>query len=562
METSTSRGPRSSGGGMSGDGSAASRSRFVAIHLPHLEVDLTVRRDRDGRESNPSTTRPLEEPAVIVFQERNGVRRVRDCCSRSREAGVIPGMGVAEARALLGDGRLVSRLSCPDRAARSLRRLAERCLRLAPIAAVDGPDGIVLDLRGCERWLATRGGEPGLLDRLERGFAKAGFAVGTAIADTVVMARAWCRHGSSGGTMPGSDGRILPGGTDCSILDPLPIECLMFEPAIVDRLREVHVRTVGQLRRLPRISLPSRYGPSLLHRLDQAAGRVNVTLEGVRCPKEIAVSRDFDGPVRSRETIELAMVDLLATLHRSLERRSRGARRLRLLAAMSNGMDWGETVELSGVTRRPARLWAVVEPVIGRIPLDHGVDRMGIEVRSHRRLVGRTGRLQDGAAACSAEERRESRAAFVDLVQARFGRETVHHFAPRPSHVPEDQNRTRQVAGGELLLGDRRSDTMDSLGDLVGVPEARPTVWFERPPLVRVEEIDGRPQVIDWCGSRRRLLSVAGPETIGAPWWRVGCSDREAVRRRYWRVVPSEGSDLWIFQASSDGRWYLQGVWA
>ena len=481
---------------------------------------------------------------------------------RSLEAGVTFGMSVAEAQALLGAETLLSRPASPDRAARSLRWLAERCLRLAPIAAVDGADGIVLDLRGCRRWLATRGGESGLLDRLEHAFARAGFTTVSAIADTVVMAKAWCRHRPVGGTSSGGDARILPVGTDSSVLDPLPIECLMFDSRIVERLREIHVREVGQLRRLPRIALPSRYGPGILHRLDQAAGRTGVTLEGVRSPREIAASRDFDGPIRSRETIELAVVDLLGNLHRMLERSDRGARRLRLLAAMSNGIEWRETVELSGATRRPGRLWAVMEPVVGRIPLDHGVDRLVIEVPSHRRLVVRTGRLREGGISCSAEERRESRAALVDLVQARFGGEAVHRFAPRPSHVPEDQNRTRRVVGGEVLQPGHGSDGTDSLADLVGVPEARPTVWFERPPSIRVVASAGRPEAVECCGSRRDVSAVAGPETIGAPWWRAGGAEGEVVHRRYWRVTPHEGADLWIFQASSDGGWYLQGVWA
>ena len=97
MKTSVGRDSKSGSRETSRTGTASTRSRFVSIHLPNLEVDLAVRRDRSGRARNAAAVQPPERPAVIVFQERNGVRRVRDCCLRSREAGVIPGMGVAEA---------------------------------------------------------------------------------------------------------------------------------------------------------------------------------------------------------------------------------------------------------------------------------------------------------------------------------------------------------------------------------------------------------------------------------------------------------------------------------
>ena len=50
---------------------------------------------------------------------------------------------------------------------------------------------------------------------------------------------------------------MLPRGAGWTALDPLPVECLGFDAEILDRLHQVNVRWVGELRRLPRTALPA-----------------------------------------------------------------------------------------------------------------------------------------------------------------------------------------------------------------------------------------------------------------------------------------------------------------
>ena len=61
-----------------------------------------------------------------------------------------------------------------------------------------------------------------------------------------------------------------------------------------------------------------------------------------------------------------------------------------------------------------------------------------------------------------------------------------------------------------------------------------------------------------------------GPETIGAPWWRRSDPEDDGAatggdggrRREYWSVRLDDGVAIWIFRASSNGRWFVQGIWA
>lgn len=489
-------------------------------------------------------------------------------------------MTVVEARSLLRgdddprDGRFEPILVAtnPAREIRALRRLGVRCLAWTPIVAIDGERRILLDIRGCERWLARRGGEPGLLDRIDSVLARLGMTARLAIADTVVAARAWATRPPDPRTAtPPRDRRILPPGIDWTMLDPLPVECLELDHEIVDRLHQVNVRRVGELRRLPRTALPARYGPAVHHRLDQMAGRggdafLEAGVTAVVAPERILVRRDFTGPVRSRESIEMAMVDLVGTLHERLRQAAAGVRVARLAVERVDAPEWVDQVELSRATRRPSHLWAVLEPLVDRLPLDVGIDAITLEAVRHRRLHDRTNPIIPGAMAGMTDDRRdESVAALIDLVQARFGMESVRRFHPLPGHAPEDRmrmvplDRTREADGDETIA--------ESLSRAVRSSGPRPTTWLDHPEPIDVETHRGRPRRLEWRGGLRDVVEATGPEPIGAPWWRTPVTEEDpdgtpTPRRAYWCVRFESGLAAWIFHASSKDRWYVQGVWS
>lgn len=695
------------------------RRRIVAIELPTLPSDLARRRHR-RRATRESGTRPdahVGTDVVLVFAERHGRRIVKDCCFRARECGVTPGMAMVEATSLVqgdardtGDGErrgrrrsddrgagvasiateVISVPASPGRDAAALERLAVGSLRFAPIAAVDGHGDvrrnldrraggrahdrardeappeirhrILLDIRGCERWLMRMGGESGLLDRIEATFRSAGFAIRTAIADGVVAARAWAgwrpdvdrtrdrtsdRTGEAG-RAGRHDHRVLPQGVVWPAIDPLPIECLEFDPEILDRLHQVNVRSVGELRRLPRTALPARYGPALGRRLDQLVGRGGDAfhepgVKVVRPAVPMTVRRTFTGPVRAREAMELAVIELVERLHARLRAHGAGVRLLRLRVEPPDAAAWIDQIELARSTRRPGHLWSVLEPVIDRVPLDAGVDAVELEAVRHRPLRRRAAAMWSGTGdgvgdsrAADGERRRtsedgadeESLAAFIDLVQARLGPNAVRRADPIGGHVPEDRMRLATVDRREEVgaASDRRLGERLRAARPPGGP--RPTTWLDRPESIRVEDDAGRPRRLRWRGEDHDVAEAIGPERIGTPWWRqrrvdvgdvhgrmeqrtaemaagrmhgnasggpsghafehVAGSTRESPpestpespsesrsesthgpaspealpHRAYWSVRLSSGIAVWIFRASSDGRWFLQGVWA
>ena len=96
------------------------------------------------------------------------------------EQGIAPGMPVADARALLPSVQVVD--DRPGLAEKLLQGLAGWCIRFTPIAAVDPPQGLILEVTGCAHlW----GGDGPYLKEMVTRLQTAGYTVRAAMADTI-----------------------------------------------------------------------------------------------------------------------------------------------------------------------------------------------------------------------------------------------------------------------------------------------------------------------------------------------------------------------------------------
>ena len=159
---------------------------FVGLLQPgHLVDGGRRRRSRNGARLRGTTRKA--DGGGLLFQGSN--------------AGVIPGMVLSKPRRWWGPLALGPAATTDRWWWRSPRRIVSpgRCearrmdLRFAPVVGIDGVDSLLLDIRGCERWMAARGGRRGC--SIASGIVPSqGFDAQVAIADTVPAARAWCRH--------------------------------------------------------------------------------------------------------------------------------------------------------------------------------------------------------------------------------------------------------------------------------------------------------------------------------------------------------------------------------
>ncbi len=120
----------------------------------------------------------------------SGGVRVHAVDALAAAEGLHPGQLLADARMLVPYLRAVP--AEPGEDAAALGRLADWATRYTPFAAIDGEDGLALDISGAAHLF---GGEAELIDDLTRRLAGYGISARLAIADTPAAAWAWARFG-------------------------------------------------------------------------------------------------------------------------------------------------------------------------------------------------------------------------------------------------------------------------------------------------------------------------------------------------------------------------------
>jgi protein ImuB len=257
----------------------------------------------------------------LVLVGRQGRKRQIIAVNKAaRTEGIVPGMAVAKAQALVAGLDVRDADLTGDDAA--LDRLAIWALRrYSPIVAADPPDGLRLDMEGAAHLL---GGEEAFIADLAGRLSDTGITARIAIAPTYGAAHGLARFGRSPAMI------VTPGDLDVA-LAPLPIMALRLDAGTIDGLRRLGVDTVGELAAMPRAPLTLRFGPEVGRRLDQAYGRSAEPFELVEAPELVRVRRAFAEPIAAPETLARYTGKLVIQLCEELEKQGLGARRLDLL---------------------------------------------------------------------------------------------------------------------------------------------------------------------------------------------------------------------------------------
>ncbi|HYW81515.1 MAG TPA: DNA polymerase Y family protein, partial [Thermoguttaceae bacterium] len=210
----------------------------------------------------------------------------------------------------------------------ALESLAVWSGRFSPTVAVEqspAPECLLLDITGLAHLF---GGEVSLGETILEGFGRLGLVASVGVADTIGAAWAVARYGGEG--LVGSPtGRrpwawtgeevsssvgvtIVPVGETAAALRPLPIGALRLPEDVVDLLRQLGIDRIGQLERLPRDQLGSRFGPELLRRWNQALGRLPEPVPSQQQPPELLADWSPQQPTARQATIEAALESLIA----------------------------------------------------------------------------------------------------------------------------------------------------------------------------------------------------------------------------------------------------------
>lgn len=452
--------------------------------------------------------------------------------------GLSPGMTLADARAQVPD--LQAAPYEPEADARLLERLLEDFGRFTPMAALDAPHGLVLDVTGCAHIF---GGEAGLASAVKVRVARIGLTARLALAGTPQSSRALCRYGAGGVFGSESTGRAIRA---------LPVAALEISDRDIQALRRAGLKTIGEVADRPRSPLAARFGSALTTRLDRLLELEDARITPHRPAAPITADRVLLEPITEDAHVETVLADLLVDVCGLLERSGLGGRVFRLLLfRVDDGVRWLEA-RSARPTRSPvliARLFRERMAKEGEA-LDPG---FGFD---HLRLA--VVRSEPLAEEQTAFDRQPSRTAalsdLTDRLAAKLGEDAVVRIEAVDSHLPERATCWRPAS--------HAAEAKPSTPTVLPDSPARPLRLFEPPQPIEAIALapDSPPARFRWRQVDHRVVRAEGPERIEGEWWRR----RERVRD-YYRIEDVEGRRFWVFRAGRFGeepppRWYLHGL--
>jgi protein ImuB len=482
----------------------------------------------------------VESAPLVVSRRENNTRRIAALDERAERLGLKRGTGIADACAMHPGIEIVEADPAADR--RLLESLADWCDRYTPLVALDGEDGLFLDITGCAHLF---GGEKPMLDELLVRFFHQGFDLRAGLASTAGAAWAAARFFAS---------RVVETGEEEALLASLPLAALRIDASVRAGLESVGLRTAGAVMDAPRAPLARRFGRLLMLRLDQALGRVEEAISPRLPAPSLSVERRLAEPVVTTEAIERLVGLLAATLRSDLERRGDGARALQLALFRVDGAVSRIAVGTARPLRDPDRIGLLFHEKLAaledRIDAGFGFDLIRLSVLSLARFEAEQA---DFSGEDVSEE--ERLVLFADRIRARLGDHAVLKVLPVESHLPE------RAAAAVPFVG--RAATYE----YAPTPD-RPIRLFSSPePIeaVAAEVPEGAPASFRWRRVFHRIAASEGPERIAPEWWR---GDGGEETRDYFRVEDEEGRRFWLYRQGLYGdapqglRWFMHGIFA
>ena len=496
--------------------------------------------------ARPDGTKPSAVPQrrpLVLHTAAKGALRVVACSWEAQRCGVRVGMPLAEAESLVGE-EIAAVSHEPTADAARLRELALRCRQFSPVCGVeasDPPSCVLLELEGCGHLF---GSDRGLAEAAVRTIGQEfGYRVQAGIGPTIGTAWAAANAARNG---------VCELRTDNAVrwLDRQPVAALRLPAEVVDGLAEFDLRTVRQVRDLPRDALPSRFGPALLQRLDQADGRLPEAIAPLLPDELLTRHWTTEHPLRQSHLASFILEDLVGKLMRALPD-GIGLTELQTRIASTE-----QTVELMTRLAQPSRserrVFDLLELRLERTRLPRSIDRISITasgVQSLREmqtdLFGNPLQGEHGAA----------RAALVERLVERLGADRVCRVRPTYDPIPE-RAFTFEPAIGDVVAGQSAHDDGSESGGVLAGFESRPTLLLDRPIALGVWSVGRRPQRLEYRGCRYAIRHAWGPERIESGWWR----EEGEQRRDYYRIELLDGPCLWIFRQQGTEDWFLHGA--
>lgn len=515
---------------------------WIALHLPLLSLESfeqTLLERPDGEEAHP--------PIALM-----DAHRIVSANESAQALGVKPGLKRATALALAPQITLGQADAARDVA--SLMSVAHVALAFTPSVTIEpaseidtAPDTVLLEVHASLRYF---GGLQKLLRRLRAAITPLRHLVHCASAPTAKGAAWLARMHEAPQGRHAADLAQLG-----RMLDDVPLWLPGPSREHWEALQGMGLRTLSDIRGLPRSGLARRFGQALLDDIDRARGERPDPREWVSLPGRFDSRLELFARADTTEQVlhgaQMLLARLIAwaaaqhaqvgrfTLHMQHEPRHRHDARTPPASTLE--------IALAEPSRDIAHLLVLLRERLAHLQLEAPTLELRLTCTDVIRRAPPNSELFP-----TAKSEREGITRLIERLQARLGSEQVQRLALVQDHRPECASASMPASASDASLGGERARSL--VATLAAQGPRRP-VWLLDEPLALPERrlrpvLDGRP-----------LQLLCGPERIESGWWDAALAERD-----YFIAQAADGSLVWIYRArlpsaSSEG-WYLHGRFA
>jgi protein ImuB len=508
-------------------------AQWLALHLPLLPLEAFC-----------ATLAPEDRhrPVALVADHRvRGVNRA------AAECGVRAGLKQATAQALSAE--LLLAAAEPARDAAALQAVAHAALAFTPAVAFHDAQTVLLEVQASLRLF---GGLAALRQRLQAQLAPLGHRVQMAAAPTAlgaVLLAQW-HPADRGDLVLGAHATGLP--LLRRLLDAAPVWLLGPGREHWEALQGMGLKTLSDLRSLPRSGVARRFGVELLTELSQAYGEQPDPRQWTALPPEFESRLElFTRAEHTEQVLQGAQVLLARLVAWAQARQVRvAAFTLRMLHERQHRALQAPTelvVELAEPALDAAHLQLLLRERLGRLPLAAPTLELQLHCSQIRAAPAPNGELFPTRASAT-----EGLTRLLERLRARLGDAQVQRLVAVADHRPERASVVVPVQTLPATLAAAPSSVAPSpAAELHGV-QLRPT-WLLPEPLPLAER-DAQPLL-----QGRPLQLLSGPERIETGWW-----DGAPIARDYYIAMAEDRSLLWLFRSRlpvlpGEVNWFLQG---
>jgi protein ImuB len=510
---------------------------WLALHLPLLPLETFCA-------TLPAAAQ--QRPAALV-----DAHRIATVNAAAAECGIRPGQKRATALALAADLLLAEH--SPARDAAALQAVAHAALVFTPAVTLQDAQTLLLEVQPSLRLF---GGPAALQQRLAAALAPLSHPVGHlvhwAAAPTALgaalLAR-WQPRGH-GDLVHGAHATQLPALQ--RLLDAAPVWLLGPGREHWEALQGMSLRTLSDLRALPRAGLARRFGAGLLDELDRALGLKADPRRWLALPEVFDSRLELYARADTAEQVLHGAAVLLARLVAWAQARQArvGAFTLRMLHEGRRQAAVAATevqVELAEPALDAAHLQLLLRERLGRAELAAPTLELQLQCT---RLVATP--APNGELFPSHAGQAEGLTRLLERLCARLGEAQVQRLEAVADHRPERASRSVPAQRAALvnpasLLPLQADSTLPLHRPAWLLPDPLPLAGRDGLPL-----LEGRP-----------LQLLSGPERIETGWW-----DSDPVARDYYIAQAEDGSLVWVYcgrlpaagDTTGEVDWFLQGL--